>query len=71
MPAEGFTKQGVRNLNDPPKNNRKVKQTQGCFHDYQHDRECTGCWAENFGGYERASHTETCTKCGNNQSTSW
>lgn len=58
-----LTKQGVRDLNDPPKNKRAVPQSATCMHEFEHDRECTGCWAEQFGGFDRASHHYKCRKC--------
>jgi len=60
----GLTKQGVRNLNDPQRNSRKVTKVETCFHEWEHERECVGCWAEQFGGYEHADHHEVCRRCG-------
>jgi hypothetical protein len=55
------TRQGVRDLNGPTLNNRKLKDP--CFHEFEHDRECSGCWAEQFGGYDKAPHTYICRRC--------
>jgi hypothetical protein len=61
-----LTRQGVRDLNGPPKNQRERPETVTCFHEFDHDRECVGCWAENFGGYSlgQATHDEICRRCG-------
>lgn len=63
-----LTKQGVPDLSTPSKNERKTKQSDTCFHQMTHDRECAGCWAVQFGGYDRSSHWYICTKCSHTES---
>ncbi len=59
-----LTKQGVRDLNGFQKNGRRTPDTQVCPHDYDHDPECTGCYAQQLGAAPHASHRYVCKLCG-------
>jgi hypothetical protein len=43
MPKPGYTKQGIRNLDGPPKNARTTPPEAGCFHVWRHSPGCSGC----------------------------
>ena len=65
--AANLTRQGVRDLNDPPKNGRKKSIPEDgppCVHDWMHDSMCA-C-DDFFEPVARGMHLLMCRRCGMN-----
>lgn len=65
-----LTSQGVRDLNGPNMNGQQTNQRRRkggapCWHDWEHDSDCSGCDIEyDSAGRGHAVHYERCRGCG-------
>lgn len=58
------TKQGIRDLNDKPKNERQYSGNNSCFHQWQHYKYCDNCRDYTLDSNDNHPCLRQCQKCG-------